>query len=113
MVLPTRVEGPGDVAWARLGLMDYLADRIRRGGLPALSSDTTLSLLRDAGDAAQAPDVQQLRGTARGDWIVESSASGGDGPGKARTSGVWGRRGPGRAGLGGRRWSKKKQPKTK
>src|SRR5690606_7045480 len=23
MVLPTRVEGPGDVAWARLGLMDY------------------------------------------------------------------------------------------
>src|SRR3546814_1871370 len=56
MVLPTRVEGPGDVAWARLGLMDYLADRIRRGGLPALSSDTTLSLLRDAGDAAQAPD---------------------------------------------------------
>src|SRR3546814_7952645 len=39
MVLPTRVEGPGDVAWARLGLMDYLADRIRRGGLPALSRD--------------------------------------------------------------------------
>ncbi|MDN5782417.1 MAG: tetratricopeptide repeat protein, partial [Luteimonas sp.] len=79
MVLPTRIEGPGDVAWARLGLMDYLADRIRRGGLPALSSDTTLSLLRDAGDAAQAPDVQQLRSTARVDWIVESRASGDDG----------------------------------
>ena len=79
MVLPTRVEGPGNVAWARLGLMDYLADRIRRGGLPALSSDTTLSLLRDAGDAAQAPDVQQLRRAARVDWIVESRASGDDG----------------------------------
>ncbi len=79
MVLPTRVEGPGDAAWARLGLMDYLADRIRRGGLPALSSDTTLSLLRDAGEAASAPDVQQLRETARVDWIVESRASGGDG----------------------------------
>lgn len=79
MVLPTRVEGPGDVAWARLGLMDYLADRIRRGGLPALPSDTTLSLLRDAGDAAQAPDVQRLRSAARVDWIVESRASGDDG----------------------------------
>src|SRR3546814_5644939 len=40
---------------------------------------STLSLLRDAGDAAQAPDVQQLRGTARVDWIVESRASGDDG----------------------------------
>ncbi|MGN7727301.1 winged helix-turn-helix domain-containing protein [Luteimonas sp. 22616] len=76
MVLPTRVEGPGDVAWARLGLMDYLADRIRRGGLPALPSDTTLNLLRDAGGAQQAPDVQQLRRAARVDWIVESRASG-------------------------------------
>jgi DNA-binding winged helix-turn-helix (wHTH) protein/tetratricopeptide (TPR) repeat protein len=79
MVLPTRIEGPGDVAWARLGLMDYLADRIRRGGLPALSSETTLSLLRDAGNAEQPPDVQQLRSTARVDWIVESRASGDDG----------------------------------
>ena len=79
MVLPTRVDGPGDVAWARLGLMDYLADRIRRGGLPALPSDTTLSLLRDAGDAARAPDMQRLRSAARVDWIVESSASGDDG----------------------------------
>ena len=79
MVLPTRVEGPGDVAWARLGLMDYLAARIRRGGLPALPSDTTLNLLRDAGGAQQAPDVQQLRRAARVDWIVESRASGDDG----------------------------------
>ncbi|GAA3914159.1 winged helix-turn-helix domain-containing protein [Luteimonas lutimaris] len=75
MVLPTRVEGPGDVAWARLGLMDYLADRIRRGGLPALSSDTTLSLLRDAGEAGPAPNMRQLREAARVDWIVESQAS--------------------------------------
>jgi len=74
MVLPMRVEGPGDVAWARLGLMDYLADRIRRGGLPALSSDTTLSLLHDAGTASAVPDVQQLRRTARVEWIVESRA---------------------------------------
>jgi DNA-binding winged helix-turn-helix (wHTH) protein/tetratricopeptide (TPR) repeat protein len=79
MVLPMQVEGPGDVAWARLGLMDYLADRIRRGGLPALSSDTTLSLLHDAGNAAAVPDVQQLRKSARVDWIVESRARSDDG----------------------------------
>lgn len=79
MVLPTRVEGPGDVAWARLGLMDYLADRIRRGGLPALPSDTTLSLLRDAGGARPVPDIRELRATARVDWIVESRASGDNG----------------------------------
>lgn len=79
MVLPTRVEGPGDVAWARLGLMDYLADRIRRGGLPALPSDTTLNLLRDAGSARPAPDIRAMRDAARVDWIVESRASGENG----------------------------------
>ncbi|HVI59720.1 MAG TPA: winged helix-turn-helix domain-containing protein [Luteimonas sp.] len=73
MVLPTQVEGPGDVAWARLGLMDYLADRIRRGGLPALPSDTTLSLLRDGGAH---PDLRRLRKAARVDWIVEGRVRG-------------------------------------
>jgi DNA-binding winged helix-turn-helix (wHTH) protein/tetratricopeptide (TPR) repeat protein len=73
MVLPTRVDGPGDVAWARLGLMDYVADRLRRGGLPSLSSDTTLSLLRDAGER---PDPARLRQSARVDWIVEGHARG-------------------------------------
>src|SRR5690606_36507823 len=30
LVLPTRVEDGDDVAWVRLGLMDYLGDRLRR-----------------------------------------------------------------------------------
>src|SRR5690606_10412929 len=45
------------------------------GGLPALSSDTTLSLLREAGDGGAASDMGRLRDTARVDWIVESRAS--------------------------------------
>src|SRR5690606_23073343 len=39
---------------------------------------------RDAGDAAHAPDAQQLRDSARVDWIVESRASGDDGRGTVR-----------------------------
>jgi DNA-binding winged helix-turn-helix (wHTH) protein/tetratricopeptide (TPR) repeat protein len=79
MVLPLRVNGPRDAAWARLGLMDYLADRMRRAGLPTLASDTTLGLLRDAADARALPDAAQLRRSARVDWIVEGDAQNGDG----------------------------------
>lgn len=67
-VLPMQVDGPADASWARLGLMDFVADRLRRGGLPVLSSETVLGML-DRDDSAQ-----DLRRASRVGWIVASRA---------------------------------------
>ena len=73
MVLPTQVAASGDVAWARLGLMDYLADRLRRAGLPVLASETTLGVLRRSPGLAN--DASALRKTTRTAWVVTSQAA--------------------------------------
>lgn len=49
MVLPVQVTGPGDIAWARLGLMDFVGDRMRRAGLQVLPSETTLGAIAQNG----------------------------------------------------------------
>lgn len=72
MVLPTDVSGAGDVAWARLGLMDYLADRLRRASLPVLASETTLGVLRK--NPGLASDTAALREATRTAWVVTSQA---------------------------------------
>ncbi|GAB2608336.1 winged helix-turn-helix domain-containing protein [Novilysobacter erysipheiresistens] len=73
MVLPTDVTGAGDVAWARLGLMDYLADRLRRASLPVLASETTLGVLRK--NPGLASDTTALREATRTAWVVTSQAT--------------------------------------
>ncbi|TKR30541.1 hypothetical protein FCE95_10520 [Luteimonas gilva] len=75
MVLPMEADGPGDIAWTRLGLMDFVADRMRRAGLPVLSSEATLGVIADGGSAA-APARTEARvsGRARfseGQWQVD------------------------------------------
>ncbi|MBC7990603.1 MAG: winged helix-turn-helix domain-containing protein, partial [Luteimonas sp.] len=45
LVLPLRVDNAGDATWARLGVMDYLAERLRRAGMSVPPSETTLALL--------------------------------------------------------------------
>ncbi|WP_149195307.1 winged helix-turn-helix domain-containing protein [Luteimonas suaedae] len=68
VVLPSRIDGPDDTQWARIGLMDYLADRLRRAGLPVPPSETTLRLAAGAGPG----DVRQRSGA---EWLVDSHAS--------------------------------------
>ncbi len=70
LVLPTAVRDPGDASWARLGLMDYIGDRLRRGGLPVLSSETALGMLHGQDD-----DPRRLRRAAKVKWIVDSRAA--------------------------------------
>ena len=57
LVLPLAVEGD-DQAWLRLGGMDLVADRLRRGGFMVQPSEQTVGQLRalgaDSGDATQA-----------------------------------------------------------
>lgn len=71
VVLPTTVEGPRSAAWARLGLMDFIGDRLRRNGLPVASSESVLSLLH-----GQEPEVVagQLRRAVGKGWIISSRA---------------------------------------
>ncbi len=70
LVLPMQVAGPTDAAWARLGMMDFVVGRMRLAGLPVLSSEATLSILRGHGDA-KAADVRKSAGAS---WVVAARA---------------------------------------
>lgn len=54
LVRPLEISGGDEVAWARLGGMDLVADRLRRSGLSVVPSETALALLRGAADADRA-----------------------------------------------------------
>lgn len=71
MVLPTAITATDDVSWARLGLMDFVADRLHRAGLPVLSSETVLGVLREQ---AGKQDSEALRRATRVAWIVDTQA---------------------------------------
>jgi len=45
-VMPAEVEAGMEWRWLRLGTMDLVSNRLRGGGLPALSSESVLTLLR-------------------------------------------------------------------
>jgi DNA-binding winged helix-turn-helix (wHTH) protein/tetratricopeptide (TPR) repeat protein len=69
LVLPTRVQGTADAAWARLGLMDFLADRLRRAGLAVPPSENTLVMLGRLGDAAESAPPEP------GQRVIHSTAT--------------------------------------
>lgn len=71
MVLPSDVDDrDSGTSWARLGLMDFVGDRLRRAGLRVMPSEAVLGVLREQG----ADDPQLLRRASRADWIVSSRA---------------------------------------
>lgn len=69
LVMPVDVRGPEDAAWARLGLMAFVAERLRRGGLTVVPNESTLGLLGRAGPAP--PDAHWLRQAANVDLVVD------------------------------------------
>ncbi len=82
LVLPTEVVG-ADAAWVRLGLMDFLADRLRRAGLAVPPSESTLAMLGESASADAPPPPGQRRVRSRaerrgGRWRVELEALGAD-----------------------------------
>lgn len=84
LVLPTRIAGdaPADLAWARLGLMDFLAERLRLAGLSVPPSESTLVLLGadfvGADPGITKPDALHTR---TGAALIISSRVRRDGPG--------------------------------
>lgn len=82
LVLPTESRGDPGQAWIRLGLMDFLADRLRRAGLSVPPSENTLVMLGgDRPETAPRPGqrvVSSLAERREGRWRVELRATGAD-----------------------------------
>ncbi|MCD9032243.1 winged helix-turn-helix domain-containing protein [Luteimonas sp. Y-2-2-4F] len=72
IVLPAEVVAGGEAtaAWARLGVMDYLGDRLRRGGFAVQDSERVLALLHGAGTPAER--LARAR-AAVGGWAIAST----------------------------------------
>jgi DNA-binding winged helix-turn-helix (wHTH) protein/tetratricopeptide (TPR) repeat protein len=85
LVLPTEVRGARDAAWIRLGLMDFIADRMRRAGLAVPPSESTLVMIGDgSGGAAGAVTsgrriVRSMAEHRNGVWRVSLQGSNDDG----------------------------------
>lgn len=90
LVLPAVVEAGEDWAWLRLGLMDLVAARLRRGDLATAASESVVALVRDrpvshaeslldASDIAGADTLRILPSVdlADGRWTVKLTARGG------------------------------------
>ncbi|HEY0333963.1 MAG TPA: winged helix-turn-helix domain-containing protein [Stenotrophomonas sp.] len=78
LVLPVRV-APADpeTSWVRLGAMEYIANRARRGGLRVLPSDQTLHLSAqlERDTAQDAPSWQRLHAASGARWVVSPQAT--------------------------------------
>lgn len=88
VVLPVAVNADGDWDWLRLGMMDLIAGKLRRGGLRVVSSDAVVSLSRirpdDLPQAAHLATGAQLVFTPEaerqgGAWNVRLTVSAADG----------------------------------
>jgi DNA-binding winged helix-turn-helix (wHTH) protein/tetratricopeptide (TPR) repeat protein len=80
MVLPAEVDAPGDWAWLRLGLMDLIANHLRRGNLATTPSETVVGLVNAHHfDAANRSDDPAFAGAAT--LLIR--------PHVALTSGTW------------------------
>lgn len=90
LVLPAVVEAGEDWAWLRLGLMDLVAARLRRGQLATAASESVVALVRDRGavnpealldasDIAGSGTLRILPSVDLGDgrWTVKLTARGG------------------------------------
>ncbi len=70
LVLPADVRGEPDYGWARLGIMDLIAQRLRAAGQPTVSSETVVALVPP--DAAPA-DADALAAAGGGGPIFETA----------------------------------------
>lgn len=70
LVLPVATDAGGEFAWIRLGIMDYISERLRAAGLPVSPSDNTLALVGDSADENPAVIAER----ARVDLVLGASA---------------------------------------
>jgi len=71
-VLPVAISAGADDAWLRLGLMDLLAERLRRAGLAVVPSDNIVRVVH--GDAPPAQAAEALRRATGASDVVAATA---------------------------------------
>jgi len=76
LLLPVTIEADAKYAWARLGAMELMADRLRGAGQAMVPSDNVIALARDLGggnpDAAQ---LQTFADTSTAGLVLQAKAS--------------------------------------
>jgi DNA-binding winged helix-turn-helix (wHTH) protein/tetratricopeptide (TPR) repeat protein len=72
-VLPLAIPANSDAAWARLGGMDLIADRLRRNGLAVAPSESVLSALKSRPGADPAAAGTLLRQTLDAGLVIGGS----------------------------------------
>jgi DNA-binding winged helix-turn-helix (wHTH) protein len=60
LVLPAIVHDAPDYAWARLGVMDLVAQRLRESGQATVPSDTVVAIAKFAGDTPTRAELDEL-----------------------------------------------------
>lgn len=73
-VLPLEISAPDSSSWVRLGAMDLIAARLRRGGLPVAPSESVLAALQASATSAQAYDEKKVRHLLGAGLIVQGRA---------------------------------------
>lgn len=71
-ILPARIEADADWSWLRLGLMEFVASRLRDAGQATLASDTIVALARS--EMTTTSMSAAVRRTLDPQWIVLPSA---------------------------------------
>jgi DNA-binding winged helix-turn-helix (wHTH) protein/tetratricopeptide (TPR) repeat protein len=61
-VLPANVRDAPEFAWARLGVMDLVAQRLREAGQTTVPSETVVALAKFAGDVPTAAELSDIAG---------------------------------------------------
>jgi DNA-binding winged helix-turn-helix (wHTH) protein/tetratricopeptide (TPR) repeat protein len=75
LVLPAIVTGDAESAWARLGVMDLVANRLRAAGLTVVPSDNVVVLARGLDPATwQRGDIETLVKAATASLVIDAQA---------------------------------------
>ena len=84
IVIPASIDAPADAGWVRLGLMDLVATRLRRGGITTAPSETVVALVNARANEREAAAwpatlvVQPTATFAREEWDVRLEAQSGE-----------------------------------
>ena len=74
LLLPVAASDEPDDAWIRLGLMEYIANRLRADGQPMVPTDSVMLLLRGANGALDANALAMLTASTDARVVLEAEA---------------------------------------
>jgi len=76
LLLPVTIEADAKFAWARLGAMELIADRLRAAGQPMLPSDNVVALARGLrGAQPDAAELEGIVGTTAAHLVMQAHAT--------------------------------------